>query len=43
MATKAFKQDKIEAIKAKLEKAQVAIVTEYKGEKDDYDTKQIRH
>lgn len=31
MATKAFKQDKIEAIKAKLEKAQVAIVTEYKG------------
>ena len=31
MATKAFKQDKIEAIKEKLEKAQVAIVTEYKG------------
>lgn len=31
MATKAFKKDKIEAIKAKLEKAQVAIVTEYKG------------
>lgn len=31
MATKAFKKDKIEAIKEKLEKAQVAIVTEYKG------------
>ncbi len=31
MATKAFKQDKIEAIKEKLKKAQVAIVTEYKG------------
>lgn len=31
MATKAFKQDKIEAIKEKLQKAQVAIVTEYKG------------
>lgn len=31
MATKAFKQDKIKAIKEKLEKAQVAIVTEYKG------------
>ena len=31
MATKAFKQEKIEEIKAKLEKAQVAIVTEYKG------------
>lgn len=31
MATKAFKKDKIEEIKAKLEKAQVAIVTEYKG------------
>lgn len=31
MATKAFKEDKIKSIKAKLEKAQVAIVTEYKG------------
>lgn len=31
MATKAFKQDKIKSIKDKLEKAQVAIVTEYKG------------
>lgn len=31
MATKAFKSNKIEEIKAKLEKAQVAIVTEYKG------------
>lgn len=31
MATKAFKKDKIEAIKEKLKKAQVAIVTEYKG------------
>lgn len=31
MATKAFKKDKIEAIKEKLQKAQVAIVTEYKG------------
>lgn len=31
MATKAFKKDKIESIKEKLEKAQVAIVTEYKG------------
>ena len=31
MATKAFKTDKIDAIKAKIEKAQVAIVTEYKG------------
>lgn len=31
MATKAFKEDKIKAIKEKLEKAQVAIVTEYKG------------
>lgn len=31
MATKAFKEDKINAIKEKLEKAQVAIVTEYKG------------
>ena len=31
MATKAFKENKIESIKAKLSKAQVAIVTEYKG------------
>lgn len=31
MATKAFKEDKIKKIKEKLEKAQVAIVTEYKG------------
>lgn len=31
MATKAFKSEKIDAIKAKIEKAQVAIITEYKG------------
>lgn len=31
MATKAFKENKIESIKEKLAKAQVAIVTEYKG------------
>lgn len=31
MATKAFKKDKIETIKEKIAKAQVAIVTEYKG------------
>ncbi len=31
MATKAFKKEKIESIKEKLSKAQVAIVTEYKG------------
>ncbi|MBQ8458942.1 50S ribosomal protein L10 [bacterium] len=31
MATKAFKSEKIDAIKAKIEKAQVAILTEYKG------------
>ena len=31
MATKAFKTEKIDAIKAKAEKAQVAILTEYKG------------
>lgn len=31
MATKAFKTNKIESIKEKLAKAQVAIVTEYKG------------
>lgn len=31
MATKAFKQDKIEAIKEKVSKAKVAVVTEYRG------------
>ena len=31
MATKAFKQGKADSIKEKMEKAQVAIVTEYKG------------
>lgn len=31
MATKAFKENKIKEIKKKLEQAQVAIVTEYKG------------
>ena len=31
MATKAFKENKIESIKAKIAKAKVAIVTEYKG------------
>ena len=31
MATKAFKSNKIEEIKAKIAKAQVAIVTEYRG------------
>lgn len=31
MATKAFKDNKIQEIKAQIEKAQVAIVTEYKG------------
>lgn len=31
MSTKAFKSDKIAQIKEKMEKAQVAIVTEYKG------------
>lgn len=31
MATKAFKSEKIDAIKSKVEKAQVAILTEYKG------------
>ena len=31
MATKAFKSEKIDAIKTKIEKAQVAIITEYKG------------
>ena len=31
MSTKAFKSEKVEALKAKLEKAQVSILTEYKG------------
>ena len=31
MSTKAFKQDKVSLIKEKIDKAQVAIVTEYKG------------
>lgn len=31
MATKAFKTEKIDAIKAKIEKAQVAVITEYQG------------
>ncbi len=31
MATKAFKSEKIDAIKSKIEKAQVALITEYKG------------
>lgn len=31
MATKAFKSEKIDALKSKIEKAQVAIVTDYKG------------
>lgn len=31
MSTKAFKSEKVEAMKAKIEKAQVAILTEYKG------------
>ena len=31
MATKAFKQEKIDAIKEKIEKAQVAVITEYQG------------
>ena len=31
MATKAFKSEKIESIKAKAQKAQVAVLTEYKG------------
>lgn len=31
MATKAFKENKIQEIKAKIEKAKVAIVTEYRG------------
>lgn len=31
MSTKAFKTEKIDAIKSKIEKAQVAVITEYKG------------
>ena len=31
MATKAFKKEKTDAIKSKIEKAQVAVLTEYKG------------
>ncbi len=31
MSTKAFKTEKIDTIKAKIEKAQVALLTEYKG------------
>ena len=31
MSTKAFKSEKIDALKSKLEKAKVAVVTEYKG------------
>ena len=31
MSTKAFKEDKISSMKEKIDKAQVAIVTEYKG------------
>lgn len=31
MATKAFKSEKIDAIKSKIEKAQVSLITEYKG------------
>ena len=31
MATKQFKSEKIDALKSKLEKAKVAVVTEYKG------------
>ena len=31
MSTKAFKQEKIEAMKEKFEKAKVAVVTEYRG------------
>ncbi len=39
MATKAFKSEKIDEIKAKVEKAQVAILTEYKGYSVDEITK----
>ena len=31
MATKAFKEQKIDAIKAKIEKAQSVVITEYQG------------
>ncbi|MBR1423993.1 50S ribosomal protein L10 [bacterium] len=31
MSTKAFKSEKIEEIKSKIEKAQVAVITDYKG------------
>ncbi len=31
MSTKQFKSEKIDALKSKLEKAKVAVVTEYKG------------
>ena len=31
MATKAFKESKIESLKEKLSKAKVVVVTEYKG------------
>ena len=31
MATKSFKTEKIDAIKSKIEKAQVAVITEYQG------------
>ena len=31
MSTKAFKSEKIDEIKSKIEKAQVAIITDYKG------------
>ena len=31
MSTKAFKSEKIDEIKSKIEKAQVAVITEYKG------------
>ena len=37
MATKAFKSEKIDAIKAKVEKAQVAVITEYKGNVNYFD------
>lgn len=39
MSTKAFKEEKIESIKEKLSRAQVAIVTEYKGLSVDEITK----
>ena len=31
MSTKAFKSEKIDEIKSKIEKAQVAVITEYRG------------